>query len=181
MSDGGVMRINEFRRVGWGGPTSVYLSMFGTQGSYEEHAGGSIWTTLDWGHVENITEQLATKDDYVSEEIFEKLHQALEHDFNSKLAKVHNKARLPLEFNQMPNGHLGSHQFLVDDFMKSLHTMKLPPNHIWNAARYFIPGFIAHESAMKDGELLHIPDFGGAPASWEVLNPETYRAESASN
>lgn len=31
-SDGGMCRINEFRRVGWGGKNSVYMSMFGTEG-----------------------------------------------------------------------------------------------------------------------------------------------------
>ncbi|MEK3722730.1 Gfo/Idh/MocA family protein [Paenibacillus sp. FSL H8-0034] len=177
-SDGGSMRINEFRRVGWSGSNSVYMSMFGTQGSYEEHAGGSSWTTLDRSSgITDLTADLKCSDAYVNLDHMESgLHEALKHDFNSSLAKVHNKARLPLSFEKMPNGHFGSHQFLVDDFVKAIHTHKLPPNHVWNAARYLAPGFIAHESAIRGGELLDIPDFGSPPTQWELLDPDSFQA-----
>jgi predicted dehydrogenase len=176
-SDGGMMRLNEFRRVGWGGPNSVYMSMFGTQGSYEEHAGGAAWTTLDRDGVIDVTADLKCTNVHVRfDHIEAEQHEVLKHDFNSSLAKVHNKARLPLSFEGMPNGHFGSHQFLVDDFVKSIHTNKLPPNHVWNAARYLAPGFIAHESSKRDGELLDIPDFGMPPAHWELLDPDSFQA-----
>jgi predicted dehydrogenase len=177
-SDGGMMRINEFRRVGWGGDNSVYLSLFGTLGSYEEHAGGSAWSTLAREGVVDLTPVLSCQDAYVDlVELEEGLHEVLKHDFNSSLAKVHNKARLPLSYEGMPNGHFGSHQFLVDDFVKSIHTNKLPPNHVWNAAKYLAPGFVAHESSKRDGELLEIPDFGEPPADWELLDPEAFQAK----
>jgi predicted dehydrogenase len=176
-SDGGMMRINEFRRVGWGGHNSVYMSMFGTEGSYEEHAGGSAWTSKNFGEVLDLTADLKCKDAHISEEALDSgLHAVLQHDFNASLAKVHHEFRLPLSFAGKPNGHKGSHQFLVDDFMKSLHTSKLPPNHVWKAAQYLAPGLIAHESSKRDGELLDIPDFGDAPANWELLDPENGRA-----
>ena len=35
-----------------------------------------------------------------------------------------------------------------------------------------IPGIIAHESALKDGMAMDIPDFGGAPDDWEKLTLE---------
>jgi hypothetical protein len=54
----------------------------------------------------------------------------------------------------------GSHQFLVDDFVKACLTGGSPPNDVLQAARYLIPGLIAHESAMKGGELLDVPDLG---------------------
>jgi len=53
----------------------------------------------------------------------------------------------------------------------------LPPNHAWNAAKYLAPGFIAHESSKRDGELLEIPHFGEPPAHWELLDPDSYQAE----
>jgi len=64
----------------------------------------------------------------------------------------------------LPNGHSGAHQFLVDDFVKACVNNTLPPNNVWQASRYLIPGLIAHESAMKGGVLLEVPDLGDAPA-----------------
>ena len=47
--------------------------------------------------------------------------------------------------------------------MKACVTGETPPNNIWDAARYMVPGLVAHESAMRGGELLEVPDFGAAP------------------
>ncbi|WNR46032.1 Gfo/Idh/MocA family protein [Paenibacillus roseipurpureus] len=175
-SDGGIMRLNEFRRVGWGGKNSVYMSMFGTSGSYEEHAGGSAWSNLKWGEVENLTPELQCKDQYVQLSEGESTHHVLEHDFNASLAKVHHSYRLPDSFEGMPNGHHGSHQFLVDDFMKAVRTNKLPPNHAWRAADYMMPGLIAHESSLRNGEMLEVPDHGEAPSGWDLLDPDSFVA-----
>lgn len=174
-SDGGMMRINEFRRVGWGGKNSVYMSMFGTSGSYEEHAGSSVWTSLKWGELEDLTADIQCKDYYlkVDEDI---ANEALKTDFHAMLAKVHHNYRLPDSFDSLPNGHNGSHQFLVDDFMKSLMTNKLPPNHAWKAAEYILPGLIAHQSALHDGETMKIGDVGAPPANWQILDPDSFVA-----
>ena len=51
-------------------------------------------------------------------------------------------------------------------------TNKLPPNNAWDAARYMIPGLVAHESALQGGALLDIPDFGEAPQDWERITYE---------
>ena len=40
---------------------------------------------------------------------------------------------------------------------------RIPPNHAWDAARYTIPGIVAHESAQQGGTLLKVPDCGEAP------------------
>ncbi len=174
-SDGGMMRINEFRRVGWGGKNSVYMSMYGTTGSYEEHAGGSVWSSLKWGEVENLTADLACQDDYVHFDDGD-INQTLKNDFNATLAKVHHNYRLPDSFKGLPNGHFGSHQFLVDDFMKSLMTQTLPPNHAWKAAAYVLPGVIAHESALQEGALLKVPAVEAPPAKWSFLDPDSFVA-----
>ncbi|MBC8011362.1 MAG: hypothetical protein H7067_14850 [Burkholderiales bacterium] len=84
-------------------------------------------------------------------------------DFYSGMAKVHPTWRLPKEFDGLDNGHHGSHQFLVDDFVRACLTGALPPNHIWAAARYNLPGLVAHESALREGALLDVPDLGDAP------------------
>ena len=74
-------------------------------------------------------------------------------------------SRLPKSFVGLTNGHFGSHQLLVDDFVTACATCRHPPNHVWAAARYVLPGLIAHESAMRNGELMEVPDFGEPPSS----------------
>jgi hypothetical protein len=81
------------------------------------------------------------------------------------VANVHPTDRLPRQFIGLPNGHAGSHQFLVDDFVKACASGQSPPNNVWEAARYTIPGIIAHDSAVQGGALLPIPDCGPNPAN----------------
>jgi hypothetical protein len=89
-------------------------------------------------------------------------------------AAIQDTSRLPVDFrNEKPYSHYNSHPFLVDDFVRAVMTGKLPPNNAWDAARYMIPGLIAHESALQGGVLMDIPDFGDAPADWEKLTFET--------
>ena len=38
-----------------------------------------------------------------------------------------------------------------------------PAINAWEAARYMVMGVMAHKSALKDGERLDVPDWGGAP------------------
>ena len=78
-------------------------------------------------------------------------------------APIHPVERLPRAFAGLPNGHAGSHQFLVDDFVRSCYEGTQPPNHAWNAVAYTVPGIVAHESALRGGELLEIPYLGAPP------------------
>ncbi len=61
-------------------------------------------------------------------------------------------------------GHGGSHAYLVHEFVDSVNHLRLPRVNVWEAVRYCAPGHVAHESAMKDGERLPVPDWGDAPA-----------------
>lgn len=155
LSDGGCCRINEFRRAGH--PGSIHLSMYGTQGSFEMNHAGAVWLTRnseEKTHVDDLLKcspekHLGDMDMVVSED-----------GTHSGTAPIHDVSRLPKEFKGLPNGHNGSHQFLVDDFILACVEKKAPPNNVWDAARYTIPGIIAHESALKNGVLLSVPDFG---------------------
>jgi len=69
----------------------------------------------------------------------------------------------------LPNGHMGTHQFLVDDFVKAVHFEKLPPCNAWFAARCNVPGLVAHESALRGGVQMEVPDFGDPPSDWPLL------------
>ncbi len=164
-SDGGMARINEFRRVGLHAGSSVRCSIYGTEGSYEEQANAQVWNTKDRSEPPvDLTDLLAPKGMQVSEAEMSDVPEALRGEFFQGVSKVHPVERLPKEFFGHRNGHLGSHQFLVLDFLEALTDGKLPPNNVWAAARYCLPGIVAHESAKRDGELLEIPDLGDPPA-----------------
>jgi hypothetical protein len=76
---------------------------------------------------------------------------------------VHPVHLLPKEFMGLPSGHAGSHQFLVHDFVSACVSGTMPPNNVWDAARYLVPGLVAHDSASQGGRLLAVPDFGNPP------------------
>jgi predicted dehydrogenase len=167
-SDGGSARLNEFRRIGNYGGRSVRLSLFGTQGCFEEQPEGEVFVNHNL-EIYRLTELLSCAP------VRKEIHPGNEGEFHSGLAAVHPAWRLPREFNGLENGHHGSHQFLVDDFVRSCLTGALPPNHIWAAARYNIPGLVAHASALKDGERLPIPDLGDPPSGARMLEEELAR------
>jgi hypothetical protein len=62
---------------------------------------------------------------------------------------------------------MGSHKLLVDDFCKAVHDGTLPTVNAWVASRFTVPGLIAHQSALRGGELLDVPDFGDAPENFK--------------
>ncbi|MBI4671133.1 MAG: Gfo/Idh/MocA family oxidoreductase [Chloroflexi bacterium] len=165
-SNGGMARVNEFRRIGWSETPrcpSVRLSLYGTEASYEEQGNSRIWNTRASDEPQDVTDLLVCEQVQVRDAERANLPEELIYDYHTGLAKIHPHQRLPLEFGGLNNGHEGSHQFLVDDFVNACVTMKLPPNHVWAAARNCVPGIVAHESAMREGESLAIPDFGDAP------------------
>ena len=165
LNDGGAMRTNEMRRVGY--PSHIRESrfrFFGTEASFEQLAKVTVWQ--DKTNVHDISEQMESRpsvplDDPSLANVAPELRDA----FVSGLAPVHDSDRLPEEFRGAPNGHEGSHQFLVDDFVTAVNTGSLPPVNAWTAARFTLPGIVAHESARRNGERLPIRDFGDAPAT----------------
>ena len=149
MSDGSCCRINEFRRIGH--PEVVRMSLFGTEASFEMNRAGAIWLTKHEADAHRLDDELALRHRETPDGVY--------HD----VSRLHQADRLPREFAGLPNGHAGSHQYLVDDFVRSCTTNALPPNNVWMAARYMLPGIIAHESALLGGKQLAIPDLGVAP------------------
>ena len=138
LSDGSSMRINEYRRIGH--PGVERMCLYGTEACFEQNMIGAAWLTKT--EKIDITADLACP--------------------NGTFAKVHDAARLPTEFAGKPNGHWGSHQFLVDDFVTACVDRTLPPVNVWAAASYVLPGLVAHESAMT-GKVLPVPYLGDAP------------------
>ena len=160
-SDGGVLRINEFRRVGVGLGRSVRGSIYGTEGAFEEQSNGAVWTTRT-KEIENVEDQLRCRDVGLAEMEKIQVNPALLSEFSASFAAIHEKYRnrLPKSYRDRPNGHEGSHQFLTDDFVTAAVRGTVPTVSVWDAARYNAPGIVAHESSLRDGESLPIPDFG---------------------
>ena len=62
-------------------------------------------------------------------------------------------------------GHGGSHAFLVHEFCDAIAGDRIPAINIWEAVRYMAAGVAAHKSALKDGELVDVPDWGDPPSA----------------
>ncbi|GHJ39287.1 Gfo/Idh/MocA family protein [Streptomyces sp. TS71-3] len=162
---GGSFRTNEFRRVGY--PSHIKESrfrFFGTEASMEQLATVSLWQ--DKKGVTDITEQLRPKPTLPPDDpSLEHIDPSLRAAFTSGSAPVHDRGRLPRAFDLLPSGHEGSHHFLADDFVTAVGTRTLPPVNAWVAARYTLPGIVAHESAQQHGARLPIDDLGDAPGA----------------
>jgi len=61
-------------------------------------------------------------------------------------------------------GHGGSHPYLVHEFVTSVADDREPAVHVWHACHWMAMGVRAHQSALRDGERLDVPDYGQPPA-----------------
>jgi predicted dehydrogenase len=156
-SDGGVMRIAELRRVGTAPlESTVRMSIFGTEGSFEQQVGYASWATKNSFDI--ITDEIGTfsdvenpyslKPDYIPPNLWD-----------GGFARVHDRSQLPKEFLGLSNGHGGSHQFMVDDFVMDAVGERKAPMNVHDAARFTAPGIWAHQSAQMAGKRLEIPQF----------------------
>ncbi|MDD3336970.1 MAG: Gfo/Idh/MocA family oxidoreductase [Eubacteriales bacterium] len=165
LANGGVARVNECRRIGYKAPSSSIQSFYGTQGSYQfNNAQHLLYSKTPNGvGLENVS-------DYVNPEAMT-AHKA-EKDFMLRVAnhewqgnsyspvQEKERKRLPESYKNLGNGHMASHQLLIDDFCSAAYSGALPTVHAWLAARYTIPGLIAHQSALQHGAALDVPDCG---------------------
>lgn len=71
--------------------------------------------------------------------------------------------RLP-ESMRVKSGHGGSHTFITHEFINAIVEDRHPAVNIWEAIAYTLPGIVAHQSALRGGEVLKIKDYGAAPA-----------------
>ena len=87
-SDGGMARINELRRVGLSGGSSVRMSLYGTRGSFEEQTNARVWNTLRAEEQEDLGELLACRRLPVPARERAELPAALQEDFFMGLSPV---------------------------------------------------------------------------------------------
>jgi len=156
-SDGGIMRIAELRRVGTAPlESTVRMSIFGTEGSFEQQVGYASWATKnsfdivtdEIGTFSDVENPYSLRPDYVPPNLWD-----------GGFARVHDRSQLPKEFVGLSNGHGGSHQFMVDDFVMDAVGERKAPMNVIDAARFTIPGVLAYQSAQMTGQKLQIPQY----------------------
>ena len=141
MSNGSVMRICEHRECTAGSDREDFR-IYGTLGSIER----GDWCTRDGR--EPVSDQ--DMRDPLPPEVAAAFKQATQSD-----------AAPGDDF--VPSGHGGSHPYLVHEFVDAIAHDRMPAINIWEAARYVAAGAVAHQSCLKDGELMSVPDWGDAP------------------
>jgi len=62
----------------------------------------------------------------------------------------------PLRHN---SGHEGSHTFLTHEFIDAVIHNRRPAIDVYEALAYTVPGIIAHESALRKGQWMKIPQY----------------------
>ena len=77
----------------------------------------------------------------------------------TKKALLPSLDRPPLPPKCDAGGHGGSHARLTDEFISAILQDRDPLVNIYAALNMTVPGIIAHQSALKDGELLKVPQY----------------------
>lgn len=176
LSGGGVMRVNEFRRVGINKPSSYITAFYGDEGSYEcsvtQHTFQRGHSAPDGPRIEYLDELINTYR-YIEDKhagTMDMTKDPCSVRYIEGFSPIQDLSRLPEPFREKNiHAHYNSHPFLVDDFVRAVKADKLPPNNAWDAARYMVPGLVAHESALKGGITMVVPDFGDAPENFSPL------------
>lgn len=170
LANGGVARINECRRIGYKAPSSYVSSFYGTKASYQFNNAQHLL-------VRQLGPNKVDLDD-VSDDVnpYEMTQNKGNADFKVRVAnhgwqhgvfspqQKSEIERLPESFKGLPNGHMGSHQILIDDFCTAVYTGTIPTVNVWLASRFTVPGLLAHQSVVKEGLAIDVPDFGNPPA-----------------
>jgi predicted dehydrogenase len=141
-ANGAAVRICEYRRIGHAGREA--FSLFGTDAGFREGADGRCHWTTKHGAAELSTTEMRAP-------------------LPAEVMNSYRRGAAAETGRGIYGGHGGSHAYLVDEFVRAIATGRRPAMHAWEAARCFVPGIIAHQSALRDGELLKIPDFGSPP------------------
>jgi hypothetical protein len=79
--------------------------------------------------------------------------------YEGQAKKLPNLERPPLPPGVAPGGHGGSHGQLMNEFVMAILADRRPLVDICMALNLTVAGVVAHQSALKGGELLKIPQF----------------------
>ena len=135
MSNGATMRICEHRETGL--PGRETFRVYGTEGAYEDGR---------WAYQREVRPVSV-------DEMRDPLPQEVANAFQQAAGQ-----------EDYYGGHGGSHAYLVNEFVDAIAHDRIPVINVWEAVRYMAAGITAHQSALRDGEILEVPDWGDAPA-----------------
>lgn len=57
------------------------------------------------------------------------------------------------------SGHGGSHAYITNEFVQALLEDREPEVSVWDAVAMTAPGLVAHQSALREGERLEVPQY----------------------
>lgn len=162
MSNGATVRIAEMRECpGILGEDPETFRIMGTNGAFSENRWSEI-VRPDFAHIDLGALPKPSTRRLTPKQMFDPLPPEVEFAFKAAMNKgVDPKDLHNLDFN--PKGHGGSHPYLVHEFVDAVANDRQPAINIWEAVRYMVMGVKAHQSALRDGETLDVPDWGDAP------------------
>ncbi|MCH5378004.1 MAG: Gfo/Idh/MocA family oxidoreductase [Planctomycetes bacterium] len=82
-----------------------------------------------------------------------------EQGYHGEVKELPNTDRPPLPPGVPSGGHGGSHGHLSHEFVSALLEDRQPLVNIYEALAMTVPGIVAHQSALKHGELLPVPQY----------------------
>ena len=138
-ANGASVRIAEYRRIGHYG--EELFELYGTRASFRHGVNGAY-----------IVDRKGARQVHTDE---------MRDPLSPEVLRAY-RAGMPTR-TDVYGGHGGSHAYLVDEFITAIVCGRQPVINAWTAARYFAPGVVAHQSAMRGGELMKIPDWGDPP------------------
>jgi len=158
MANGASVRICEFRELAGTFHADETFRIIGTRGTYNERVWKENFRTAPF--TARHLEVTSLTDAEMRRPLPEAVAQAFIHiqHPDTVLDQVEDASKY------MPQGHGGSHPYLVHEFVDAVAYERLPAVNAWEAARYMTMGVMAHQSVLRDGERLDGPDFGEPPA-----------------
>ena len=129
--------------------------IIGTRGSFSEN----VWYYNGrTDETDAIRPEQRTR--YTDAELFDPLPPEVREAFLT----VQNRSSGDLQNRDfVPQGHGGSHPYLVHEFVTSVYERRQPLVNAWEAGHYMAMGMAANRSARRDGELTPVQDWGFAP------------------
>ena len=159
MSNGSVVTIREHREITGEG---YDMNIYGTCATWRN----GKWHTSKRKHnlpIDTIPEKTLSTltDEEMRDDLPLEVQKAFTVARKLKISPAADKDISNKDFT--PTGHKGSHAYLVHEFCDAVANNRVPAINAWEAARYMAMGATAHKSALKNGEMLNVPDWGDAP------------------
>ena len=151
LANGVSFRVGEMREICDNtGLMGEDFRMYGTRGSY------AYCTWRDNGRVAFTDKAKPVVETKLTEA---EMRDPLPGEVAEAFKAVQNPAAKPGD-DFVPQGHGGSHPYLVHEFVSSVCEGRRPAVDAWKAASFMAMGMAAHKSALRDGELVKVVDFG---------------------